>query len=105
MQKETDFRLGSILTKWYESFKRDLPWRYTTDPYIIWLSEIILQQTRVNQGYGYFVRFVERFPDVRSLAAAPGPIFACRAMIQQGEVGAVFQYTKHLSEAFQAQRV
>lgn len=71
MQKETDFRLGSILTKWYESFKRDLPWRYTTDPYIIWLSEIILQQTRVNQGYGYFVRFVERFPDVRSLAAAP----------------------------------
>lgn len=48
-----------------------LPWRETTDPYRIWISEIILQQTRVVQGLEYFNRFMERFPDVRSLAEAP----------------------------------
>jgi A/G-specific adenine glycosylase len=71
MHDEDNFRLNSILIKWYNSFKRDLPWRNTSDPYIIWLSEVILQQTRVNQGYDYFMRFVERFPDVRLLASAP----------------------------------
>ena len=50
---------------------RDLPWRHTTDPYIIWISEIILQQTRVAQGYDYFVRFITRFPTIESLASAP----------------------------------
>ena len=55
---------------WYAGHKRDLPWRNITDPYRIWISEIILQQTRVAQGYDYFLRFVERFPDVRSLASA-----------------------------------
>lgn len=55
---------------WYEENKRDLPWRKTTDPYIIWLSEIILQQTRVDQGMPYFQRFAERFPTVTEFAAA-----------------------------------
>ena len=55
---------------WYEENKRDLPWRKTTDPYIIWLSEIILQQTRVEQGMPYFQRFVERFPTVVDFAKA-----------------------------------
>ena len=55
---------------WYAAHKRELPWRETTDPYRIWISEIILQQTRVAQGYEYYRRFVERFPDVASLAAA-----------------------------------
>lgn len=50
--------------------KRELPWRDTTDPYRIWISEIILQQTRVVQGYEYFLRFVRRFPDVSTLASA-----------------------------------
>lgn len=50
---------------------RDLPWRRTRDPYRIWLSEVILQQTRVAQGMEYYLRFTERFPDVASLAAAP----------------------------------
>jgi A/G-specific adenine glycosylase len=59
-----------IVTKWYESNKRELPWRETTDPYKIWLSEIILQQTRVNQGLNYYLRFIERFPDVKALANA-----------------------------------
>lgn len=58
------------LKEWYLANKRDLPWRNTSDPYKIWISEIILQQTRVNQGFDYYVRFVQRFPDVRSLADA-----------------------------------
>ena len=58
------------LLKWYNDNKRDLPWRNTTDAYIIWLSEVILQQTRVEQGMPYFYRFLERYPDVSSFAAA-----------------------------------
>lgn len=58
------------LVEWYEAHRRDLPWRNTDDPYKIWLSEIILQQTRVNQGLPYYLRFVSRYPDVSSLAAA-----------------------------------
>lgn len=60
----------TILT-WYSHHRRNLPWRNTTDPYRIWISEIILQQTRVSQGYDYFLRFMERFPDVQTLAEAP----------------------------------
>ncbi|SCY35942.1 A/G-specific DNA-adenine glycosylase [Nonlabens sp. Hel1_33_55] len=59
------------LISWYQLNKRDLPWRHTLDPYYIWLSEIILQQTRVNQGLPYYERFVETFPNVEKLAAAP----------------------------------
>ena len=55
---------------WYQQNKRDLPWRNTSDPYIIWLSEIILQQTRVEQGMPYFHRFAERFPTVSDFAGA-----------------------------------
>lgn len=58
------------LVLWYQQNKRDLPWRNTTDAYVIWLSEIILQQTRVEQGTPYFNRFLERYPDVKSFAAA-----------------------------------
>lgn len=58
------------LAKWYEINKRTLPWRETTDPYRIWLSEIILQQTRVAQGLPYYQRFIERFSTVEQLAAA-----------------------------------
>ena len=61
---------SAILLEWYAGHKRELPWRETRDPYRIWISEIILQQTRVAQGYEYFLRFVERFPDVSSLAEA-----------------------------------
>lgn len=70
MSTEKDLRLSSILIRWYERNKRELPWRDTTDPYIIWISEIILQQTRVDQGYAYFNRFVKRFPSVGLLAQA-----------------------------------
>lgn len=63
-------RFGETLIRWYQENKRDLPWRDTKDPYKIWISEIILQQTRVAQGYDYYCRFVERFPDVFALADA-----------------------------------
>ena len=58
------------LSLWYEQHHRVLPWRDTTDPYCIWVSEIILQQTRVNQGLEYYLRFIQRFPDIQSLAEA-----------------------------------
>lgn len=60
-----------MLIAWYNSRKRDLPWRHTHDPYKIWLSEIILQQTRVDQGTPYYLNFVEKYPTVFHLAAAP----------------------------------
>jgi A/G-specific adenine glycosylase len=58
------------LLKWYEVNKRNLPWRATSDPYKIWLSEVILQQTRVNQGWDYYNRFTEKYPTILKLAAA-----------------------------------
>lgn len=61
---------GTLLA-WFREFQRDLPWRRTCDPYRIWLSEIMLQQTRVAAVIPYYERFVDRFPDVRSLAEAP----------------------------------
>lgn len=58
------------LINWYEENKRDLPWRKTKNPYRIWLSEIILQQTRVAQGLPYYERFIEQFPTIHDLASA-----------------------------------
>lgn len=55
---------------WYHQNKRDLPWRNTKDAYLIWLSEIILQQTRVDQGMAYYLKFAEHFPTVKDLAKA-----------------------------------
>ncbi|MGB7611610.1 MAG: A/G-specific adenine glycosylase, partial [Candidatus Acidiferrum sp.] len=59
------------LLDWFRQFQRDLPWRRTKDPYRIWISEIMLQQTRVAAVIPYYERFLERFPDVRGLAEAP----------------------------------
>lgn len=61
---------SKTLIDWYLENKRQLPWRETTDPYEIWLSEIILQQTRVAQGKPYYFKFIEAFPDVFKLANA-----------------------------------
>mgnify|MGYP005846222393 CR=1 FL=1 len=61
---------SKLITSWYNENKRDLPWRNTRDPYKIWLSEIILQQTQVKQGMPYYLNFVKTFPDVFSLAKA-----------------------------------
>ena len=62
--------ISQTLMNWYDSNKRSLPWRETSDPYAIWVSEIILQQTRVAQGYDYFLRFMDAFPTVQALAHA-----------------------------------
>lgn len=59
-----------LLLTWYDEHKRSLPWRGETDPYKIWVSEIILQQTRVLQGWDYYIRFIDTFPTVESLANA-----------------------------------
>jgi A/G-specific adenine glycosylase len=59
------------LLGWFREFQRDLPWRRTRDPYRIWLSEIMLQQTRVAAVIPYYQRFLEHFPDVHALAKAP----------------------------------
>ena len=59
------------LLKWYGNDARDLPWRRTADPYQIWISEIMLQQTTVAAVIPYFERFLDRFPTVAALAAGP----------------------------------
>lgn len=61
---------ASCLLKWYCRHRRDLPWRRTTDPYAVWISEIMLQQTRVDTAIPYYERFLQRFPSVQALATA-----------------------------------
>ncbi|HSJ12275.1 MAG TPA: hypothetical protein VK916_06290, partial [Gillisia sp.] len=61
---------AKTLTDWYLNNKRDLPWRKTGDPYRVWLSEIMLQQTRIAQGLPYYLKFVSAFPTVFELANA-----------------------------------
>lgn len=63
-----DFSL--LIQAWYRLNKRDLPWRNTNDPYLIWLSEIILQQTRVDQGMSYYTKFSNNYPTVNDLASS-----------------------------------
>lgn len=62
--------ISSKIGSWYDQNKRDLPWRHTRNAYLIWLSEVILQQTRVAQGTDYYLRFVAAYPDVEALAKA-----------------------------------
>ena len=63
-------KFSTKIISWYNKNKRALPWRNTCDPYKIWISEIILQQTRVEQGTNYYLRFIKRFPDIQTLAKA-----------------------------------
>ena len=60
--------LENQLLKWYLINKRDLPWRKNKDPYSVWISEIILQQTRVSQGTQYYNNFMKRFPNIEELS-------------------------------------
>lgn len=64
------YDFGDKLIKWYNKNKRDLPWRNINDPYLIWLSEVILQQTRVAQGLPYYLKFAEKYPTIIDLANA-----------------------------------
>ena len=61
-------KFSELILNWYDENKRNLPWRLTKDPYKIWISEIILQQTRIAQGTSYYNRFISRFPTLESLA-------------------------------------
>jgi len=63
--------LRQRLLLWYDQNKRDLPWRTAHDPYRIWISEIMLQQTRVGAAIDYYLKFLKKFPDIEALAAAP----------------------------------
>ena len=63
-------QLPAALLPWYQENKRDLPWRRDREPYHIWLSEIMLQQTRVEAVKGYYARFLERLPTIETLAGA-----------------------------------
>lgn len=65
------FPVAQQLLDWYDRYRRDLPWRASHDPYRVWLSEIMLQQTRVNQAINYYYRFLEAFPTLPDLARAP----------------------------------
>ena len=62
--------IQSTLSEWFSDNKRDLPWRSQPTSYFVWISEIILQQTRVSQGYDYFMRFTEKWPTLKDLAQA-----------------------------------
>jgi A/G-specific adenine glycosylase len=62
--------ISALLTAWYHQNKRNLPWRNSRNPYFIWLSEVILQQTRVDQGTAYYHKFTEKYPEVADLAMA-----------------------------------
>ena len=64
-----DFR--DALLDWFTDYQREMPWRNTDDPYRIWVSEVMLQQTQVKKVVDYYERFIARFPSVRELAAAP----------------------------------
>jgi len=66
----TNSSISQKIISWYKKYARDLPWRNTRDPYKIWLSEVILQQTRVNQGLPYYTKFVDKFPKIEDLANA-----------------------------------
>ena len=62
--------LVQLILAWYRDNPRDLPWKTTSDPYKIWLSEVILQQTQVSQGLSYYEKFVANYPTVYDLAFA-----------------------------------
>ena len=64
-------RFRRLLLRWFDLHKRDLPWRQNRDPYRVWLSEIMLQQTRVNAVTDYYHKFLRRFPSIETLASAP----------------------------------
>lgn len=70
MKENQQSNFGVILISWYQNSKRNLPWRNTSDPYKIWLSEVILQQTRVEQGMPYYQKFVKQYSTVKQLAKA-----------------------------------
>lgn len=94
-QDDMDVQLFTeTLGRWYRSHGRDLPWRHTTDPYRIWISEIMLQQTQVETVKGYYERFIRVFPDTKTLAKAGED-----EVFKQWEGLGYYRRAKHLMEA------
>jgi len=94
MGKHVEEDIPRLLLAWYGRNKRDLPWRRTTDPYRIWVAEIMLQQTRVETVRPYYERFLKTFPDVRALAGARQ-----EAVLKAWEGLGYYSRARHLHEA------
>ena len=94
MSCTSDAKIPRLLLAWYKENKRDLPWRKTRDPYRIWVSEIMLQQTRVETVIPYYERFLKRFPDVTTLARAP-----LDNILKEWENLGYYSRARHLHEA------
>jgi A/G-specific adenine glycosylase len=88
--------LHSDLLAWFDVHKRDLPWRKTKDPYQIWLSEVLLQQTQVSRGVVFFERFIAAFPTVQDLATAP-----LEAVLKAWEGAGYYARARNLHKAAQ----
>ena len=94
-------RIRRKLLGWYDGHRRCLPWRETRDPYAIWISEIMLQQTQVKTVVPYYLRFLERFPTVETLARAPlGDVAKVKGVGQTKaiQLKAAFTLARHLRE-------
>ncbi len=94
MSRSADDEITRLLLAWYKKNKRDLPWRRTKDPYRIWVSEIMLQQTRVETVIPYYQRFLKRFPDVETLARA-----RLDSVLKTWENFGYYSRARHLHEA------
>ena len=93
-KKAALFRLPELLLPWYEKHARDLPWRKDRDPYHVWLSEIMLQQTRVEAVKAYYERFLAALPDIQALAEADESL-----LFKLWEGLGYYRRAKHLQEA------
>jgi A/G-specific adenine glycosylase len=87
-------RTATALLAWFDRVRRPLPWRANRDPYRVWVAEVLLQQTRVDQAAPYFERFVVRFPTVRALARAP-----LREVLKVWEGAGYYARARHLHQA------
>lgn len=94
MPRNRDKEIPRRLIAWYKKNKRDLPWRKTRDPYRIWISEIMLQQTRVETVIPYYEKFLKRFPDIAALARAP-----LDSVLKAWEGLGYYSRARHLHEA------
>src|SRR5882724_12843009 len=86
--------LQKRLLRWFDRHRRDLPWRANRDPYRIWVSEVMLQQTQVATVLRYFERFIRAFPSIKALAAAPE-----QDVLRQWEGMGYYRRARHLHQA------
>ena len=94
MQRSVEKEIPRLLLDWYKKNRRDLPWRRTSDPYRIWVAEVMLQQTRIDTVIPYYESFLERFPDVNALARA-----RLDAVLKSWEGLGYYSRARHLHEA------